>query len=183
MSGAARRARRNVAKRIARDLPSEEMREAVHEAGHAVANVVLGRPFLRVSLERRTHPGGMLLTDGVIFDEATLADRRRRREAGEIDDADLTADMAGPMAERALLGGRTDDEWRIGADLDFERLRATIRNAGRSGAEGEIGARLMNRANEVIAQSWAAIGRVSKALLEKGTLTFAEVNELVREGG
>ena len=149
---------------------------AFHEAGHAVAAVVLDVPFDRVSILADAESLGRSIFSGATLppdwfhslsrDECDLVERR------------IVVALCGPEAER-LSGERTGyqstaSDWGLVADL----LKSL--------ALGEEGIRnyhdwLKDRARSVIDGGFngRAIAAVAAALMERHTLTAAEVGRVV----
>jgi hypothetical protein len=148
-------------------------RISYHEAGHAVADVILGcMTFERVTLETITKEvacsDGVHRTisyiDGVVYTDANGKEATRRCRAG--DPNEETARMAGPEAEVALVG-RIDEPARYGATLDITPI-----------AEDRLDA-AADRAREFVSAWWGAIDLVAMVLRERGMLLHCEVVNLI----
>lgn len=156
---------------------------AFHEAGHAVAAVVLDVPFERVSIRSDDPSLGQAVFAGVpLSPDWYLEGDREARDAVE---NRIVVVLAGPEAERftrneygpAVLGAVADSELvrlalePLGAELGLEGVRnyqAYIRDRARLLVNG-----LLNR---------RAIEAVAAALLERHTLTAADVARVVSDG-
>lgn len=87
---------------------------AYHEAGHAVACLILGIKFKHVSIIRdmsRNSLGHVLMANPKLTSEYDASDRNRLKAEKYI-----SVCLAGPIAERKFLGKRNN----IGASKDYE---------------------------------------------------------------
>lgn len=138
----------------------QDVRDAIHEAGHAVARAVLRRPFTRVTLADDDGP------PRIEFEHATLADdNEREREA--------ICTAAGVFAEAVLLEDGSPEEVVFRA---FGGDRAEIRAVLGSRAMDKLFVeRLLKRAQHLVEANSEQIGRVAQALLVNGELSRGQV--------
>ena len=180
--------------------PEELARCAVHEAGHAVASVELGRPFEAVSVRSKERQGGALhvgckpyfTTACSIHDELVFLVAGRAAEqvvlgepssgAGGSDSSDLA--LATRTAMRASCELGFDEErgllWYAMPDSGAA-LSAVLRS------DVALSGRLRARLDEAYRDALAIVDRrrsavlaVSAALLERGVLDGDAVAELMR---
>lgn len=145
---------------------------AHHEAGHAVAAVIVFRPFGYVSIERNYKGYG---SKGHI-DYANTPFFHKNKLIGC--DEQLTTTMAGAFAQRRFAP-RT--RWRHDAMPDQDLV---IRNLYRWCDEtGEVARAHLNylhlKAKEIVEQNWRHIERVAAGLLKHGSLDESEVRRIM----
>jgi hypothetical protein len=154
---------RHAAMRRLADAPSMAVDiEAFHEAGHAVASVVLGQPLGRAAL-------GLVTLDLRESARAWRASAQGQRVGALIA-------LAGPCAEQRLCGYTPEQSARLWATywkIDFRNALRHLDAIGGSGADA------LSEAAELVREHWDAIERVADALAERGELTGAEVEALV----
>jgi hypothetical protein len=176
--------------------PNDVRYIATHEAGHAVAMVVLGLELNGVDIKKRQMPSGtsMGFTDApVVFDRAGVGAEAARPH--------LISTAAGPLAEGMIAGHGADMEgWKLGYqnDVDAGRRIAAFAFCDLTVLEGrsEISpAEQMKHADEIqalieettraaallVEEHRAAIIRVADALIERTALTGDEVRDLVTQ--
>jgi hypothetical protein len=167
---------------------------ALHEAGHAVAAVVLGLSLRKVELKRRVIPQGISV--GFTDSPVEVMDVAGKGEEAAM--PRMIQIMAGPVAEMR----ENEDVVATGAfqhDMDFLRrvaavatLEATQRADGRMEIPPDVLQRnksrldqtcasALHRADELVAHHWQAILAVRDALLGKGELSGHEVAAIVRD--
>lgn len=174
-------------------------REAYHEAGHAVARVLLGLPFVAVSIERKTKRGfhvengrkipvEYILTEGISwaddYTEAVNADLR----AGKLDLREAVAAMAGPSAEAQLVGC-IDETAQQGAQNDMQQIGAACRAAMASGKppehwtptemEGDFIRAAAGEAAALLGVHWPKVEALAAALLQHRRLTREQAARIV----
>jgi hypothetical protein len=177
-----------------------EKRHTYHEAGHAVANVILGCPFDCVSMEKRketrTHYENgeateylYIITDGVVWPDDYTEKRNEELFAGRLDLRAAITDMAGPQAEAMILG-EIDEQAQEGARCDTNGISACCRIASAppgasvenlpmcSMEHGIINA-IAEQAGELLSKHWDAVVAVANALNSRKRLTRDEVAEIV----
>lgn len=143
---------------------------AYHEAGHAVAAVVLGLDVELATIVSTVEPWGHLRGHVVV----TVPGRR------DLDYYVRRATMTwcGPLAEHRHLGAGVED---IG-DEDCRQIFAygdlSALGLGEAGAFAQW---TRTRAMSVLGGHWPAISAAAAALLERDTLTGDEVRQLVAE--
>jgi hypothetical protein len=174
-------------------------RAAFHEAGHAVANVILGLPFEAVSIREKRDQGTMLkngqevsveliYTEGLIWSPQWTDSVNKELEAGKLDLREAISAMAGPQAE-AMLIGEIDEEVRKAADLDMNGIAACCRIAvspgvpldrlPRSVMEDDILQALAKQAKELLREKWTAVEAVANELLKRDYLPYSEAIALM----
>lgn len=161
-------------------------RDAIHEAGHAVADAVLGLPFLYASLAYRVatakgpDPTARYLSVyvvGVVRSDEMKRPRREACERGEVIDDEVTAAAAGAAAELLLFPGATIEEADDGAGMDMTPIKIAMRgNAKRIQRVWQSG---FERAGQLIIRHRVAVAGVAEQLLRHERLTAAEVAALV----
>lgn len=170
MSKLGRRIRREKVKQ--KTKISDAHRTAYHEAGHAVADALLGVEYDHVSPEPfvtkvKNDKGEELtlqLIQGIQF-----APEHRTAYYARIDANDpdvFTGLAAGYIAECLFVGGR-DDRANEGATTDFH----VIPEEHRDGAE--------KRALELVPENWEAVRAVAHFLDERRSLDFQEVCAII----
>jgi hypothetical protein len=175
-------------------LANDDLRTAIHEAGHAIACAVLGRRFEEVTLATITDevstpagPANWTSTLGVQFSEAWNVESISSYAAGKLDVGDLLIALAGGAAEAKLVGGASEMLER-GMWGDFQNIGYAItkglEKAGDSNADEQlvraiIGAALA-RAGVFVDAQVAAIRATASELLVKRSLTFDEVLAILR---
>lgn len=158
---------------------------AVHEAGHAIASVLLDRPFEAVSLEQRRteatvsgRPAVLVYTVGIVDLPGVLDQRKADREAGVLDDATAICNLAGMAAE--VAAGGAFDAASFGGGTDAAYIRACVRNGGGSEEkQREILASAVARALELLKSNWTAVNMVADFLLKHKRLAYDDVKVLV----
>jgi hypothetical protein len=134
-------------------------RAAVHEAGHAVACLVLGIPMIAVT----------------IADGFYLHRDRYRPPHGLGVTALVTMCLSGPAAETALCGPITDG----GDRADIATARSYL--GGDEFATAVEMYRLQGSAARLVGSPWAQvrIRAIAAALLARGTLTADQIYDLI----
>ncbi len=79
--------------------PIQDRYSAIHEAGHAIAAILLGLDLLEVSIGERHLPGGMLIGGDFKWRGVTLPDLAGK---GDMAIPPITLYLAGPVAERKM---------------------------------------------------------------------------------
>ena len=176
-----------------------QRRIAFHEAGHAVADVLLCLPFESVSIRQMHHSstwskeGKEVIIEGVCSEGLTLPQERtdrliRELNAGKLDLRDAISTMAGPQAE-AMLVGEIDQEGNEAACLDMNSIAVCCRIAAAPGVpfeqvppcamESTIIKGLAIQAEKLLQENWAAVKVVANELLKRECLTYSEVGAIV----
>jgi len=139
---------------------------ATHEAGHAVAALALGVGVKLATILTDDGIGGHV--DLIDSEDARLAERAMVYLAGR---------------EAVSLAGLLDDDAQRGCRGDLERVRALVLPLadGDATAAERLTVELSVRVRDLLSE-WehaSAVGRVSIELLQRWTLTGAEVSEIV----
>jgi hypothetical protein len=176
-----------------------------HEAGHAVADIILGVPFDAVSVETKrmsqTHYRDgvpVVMTqryqDGVSWPKEYSAAVNADLDAGKLDLKLSLAYMAGPQAQ-AMVVGKMTEEVAYGATLDkwpiIDCCRMALAPKGTTAQqlqtpsvmEGPILDALAKQAEELLKANWDKVAAVADALNERKRLTYAEVKAIVFPSG
>jgi ATP-dependent Zn protease len=163
---------------------------AIHEAGHAVAAVALGRTLQGVSLQLSGASGGMTRIEhpGFIPTRAVIEDALVIGLAGRAADVVLGAGAsAGAMSDLAVATRELSAlhaSYGLGNTLlhrtGVEDASALVRLDGRFAHSIEADLqRLMNRAIKVVTQHKAAVLAVAEALLARRVLSGTQVQALM----
>jgi ATP-dependent Zn protease len=168
---------------------------AFHEAGHAVAAVLLNVPFDRVYIVQRTNQTvgyqGMQLGQVVrTFDKSSVA--------GKVDEAkrQTIQILAGPYGETLAYSNLLPDLGQDTSDVQdaFSVLRFALCNFVQSGGNvtfdpkdvqdewgrmNQIIGECSAEAAQLIQKHAAAVGKVANELLSKGELTYDQVAALM----
>jgi hypothetical protein len=173
--------------------PNDRRYVATHEAGHAVAAVVLGIELVGVDLQRRRRPDG---TTSLGFTNAPVPTRAVAGK-GEAALPYVAQCLAGPLAEMAVNPGLLESSGGDAGDRNGARMIAAVAvceavecGAGRAEITPEElhrqGARIdglmsaaLAAACDLVNDNAPAIGLVAEALMERGRLSGAEVAAIV----
>lgn len=169
-------------------VPEMLERVSIHESGHAITRILLGRPFGFATLEpsvrfvrsEKTGKPYAVIECAVYGDEASAAELVRRvaqrpdetvpqayERYANADVKEMTVKMAGMAAEILHFGDPDDPILLAGAACDMVGLSTMSRRIG------------LVAATRLLRERWDAVVRVAEALGEKGRLTYDEVRELV----
>jgi hypothetical protein len=153
---------------------------AYHEAGHAVAQVLLRLPFKHATIvaENPTAASGSCLTlksshrffDAMAYHELNARDRKYLEHS-------VLSALAGPASQEKFIGS-PPSKWS--STHDYEQAQALVMKV--SAGERECQAYfswLKVRAEELWcdANKWAMVQQVARDLLEQGTLTGRAVGK------
>lgn len=148
---------------------------AYHEAGHAVAAVLLRRWLLKVSIRRKSGQIGLALCGR----PPNLNPRRssNRWRTHRMIEREIVIAFAGPVAE-SIARGQRRFRTAVADAATIENLlsRITSSRAELMARGGELG----QAAIQLIRGNWPAVRRVAQALAQSGELTGAAVRRLVR---
>ena len=164
---------------------------AYHEAGHAVAAVLLERPFSKVDIVGDQVAAGRIIYE----DRPDPPDQSTKAQWAE---HDLIVTLAGAVAQRRFS---PDSDWRHGmgqgekltaprSDLprldrpsDFQTVILGIADLGYT-REAAVAyrAELQARAEALIEDLWPAVKQVAEALLEHKTLWVDDIQEIIFPG-
>ena len=152
---------------------------AYHEAGHAVAAVLLGMNVTVASIEAKGYPRGWRLRGGVLasFDHSGAQNRREAEKA-------VTAGLAGEQAEllwsmqKPWRRVKSTGHARFAGDRAYieEMLRPFVKA---SGEKKRIIARLKEAARSLLEEHWSHVEELAKKLAERKALSGTEINRLV----
>ena len=156
---------------------------AYHEAGHAVAAVLVGMHVTVASIEAKGYPRNWRLRGGVLasFDHSAAKNRREAERA-------VTAGLAGEQAE---LLWSTQKPWRrvkrtshakFAGDRAYveEMLRPFVRAPGN---KKRTIARLKEAARALLEEHWSRVEALAEKLAERKALNGTEINRLVPPTG
>jgi ATP-dependent Zn protease len=168
--------RRRLAAQSRKGMP-ELVRVHVHEAGHAVIALLNGVKVKSARAEHRVVEGTEIY-DGLVETQALdprTVDRARLW-------TELKIILAGDLAERLAYGDCLAEK---GVALDHDPAKAKGMLLGPLGiAEsqlGEVAAAAMNEVMAELRKAWSAVSALSKALLDRGTLTGDEVSAVMAD--
>ncbi len=172
-----------------------------HEAGHVIADIILGLPFEAVSVEtKRVHrehfEDGRMVdylykeTEGVVMGAERLDKTNADIRAGKLDLREAISCMAGPQAEAKIVG-EVDDEVIQGATTDIQGITACCRIAAYpdmpiescppSEMEDLICDAVAEQAKILLQENWTAVEAVANALNDRKKLSYAEVQAIVNK--
>jgi hypothetical protein len=169
--------------------PIEDRYSAIHEAGHAVAAIVLDLGLLEVSVGKRRLPGGMLIGGDFKWAGVTLPDLAGK---GDLAIPPITLYLAGPVAEMKVNpkafnpAAPSDDflqalkmaEYASGEDFDLggghHEVRATQR------AQLVLYQKGRDAAGALVDEHWPTIEALADLLQSRRSMTGGEVTEFVR---
>lgn len=186
------------AKRRDRHRPADasdgRLAVAIHEAGHAVAAVVLGLPLRSVDVSRRVLPGGLV---SVGFTDCPI-----NAGTGDLDALmpAIVQVLCGPLAELRLDpaagdSGEHDSDrgaaYRMAAIAVCESVerpdggRMVTPEAVAAGQPriAEVVEDALHRADDLVAERWPAIVEVGRLLLERTGLTAYDVRKAIDRHG
>lgn len=151
---------------------------AYHEAAHIIVGYVLGVPIVDVSI----HPQpGVRDSPSVIFDErayqdeSTLDNARRK----------IAISVAGHLGELNAMDGVPDPHQSKSDTRDALEICGRVQTRYPDTSVPEEMARAWTTAREILGrpECAAAMRSLVDALLEKGSLTMADVTPLMRQHG
>jgi hypothetical protein len=145
---------------------------AYHEAGHAVAAVLLGFQFKHVTIAPEEGSLGHVLY-GIYTMFLNVGRRAYRRDLRDY----LVCNRAGPLAEERHTGHRNDD----GAADDDDEFRDILYPMYGERRE-QYDRDLTGQAGQLVTTHWRSIERVAYALIEDRTLPYATVEQIVQRG-
>jgi hypothetical protein len=144
---------------------------AYHEAGHAVAAVLLGFQFQHATIVPKDDSLGHVLY-GIYTMFLNVGHRAYARDLRDY----LITNRASPIAEERHIGRRNDDG-AADDDADFWGMLYQM-----YGDRRDRHARDLSRhARQLVAAHWWMIERVAQALIQEQTLSFAAVVELMQQ--
>lgn len=146
-------------------------RTALHEAGHVVASVALGRKVRSATIVPEGDRLGSVRTSRLRRLDPAATDRRMRMTI----EREVMILLAGSVAEQLAGAGPH------GGRRDRRDALALVGFLSGSASEEEAYVRwLRERTRTLLRIHWAAVQAVAKALLAKGTLNGASVREIAR---
>jgi ATP-dependent Zn protease len=156
---------------------------AYHEAGHAVAAVLLGMHVTVASIEVKGYPRHWRLRGGVLasFDHSGAQNRREAERA-------VTAGLAGEQAEllwsmqKPWRRVKSTSHERFAGDRAYveEMLRPFIRARG---DKRRTVARLKEASRTLLEEHWSRVEAVAEKLAERKALNGREINRVVAQTG
>ena len=162
---------------------------AHHEAGHAVACVVLGVPFQKVRLDRNGLGGG-----AVVANVEQMKIRRRALQRKESDHKRIRRDIitviAGPAAQERFnkIHGRSrhdpikdpacENDWKL-ALLLATAIANPVKVDEQYTEAIPIAVSCVPVAQRLVAKHWFSVQAVARALLDRGQVSQAEVRQNV----
>lgn len=185
---------------MSKNTEAHKKRSAYHEAGHVVADILLGLSFKAVSLrmkeqskveikDGKEQPVIHVYTEGVVWSEERTESVNKDIFDGKLDLREAIADMAGPVAE-SMLVGKIDDMARLGARDDVQGIMGCCRaalspgqpieNWTASAMEDDIARAVGAQALELLNENWANVEAVANALMKYRYLTEEEARKLVK---
>ena len=153
---------------------------AYHEAGHAVACIVLGHPIKKLTIVETGESLGSCLSPSPIFLNYGDTKRDRRRAAREC----IVTIYAGPEAQRllktaaALCGCDGDEESAFEVSRDFGVLPRGCSFVG-DDRHWALLERIRLEARQLVRSHWPTIEALAAALLVEGTLAGERIAEIV----
>lgn len=142
---------------------------AHHEAGHAIAALLLGIPFdhVRVGVawneEQQGYEGGCVVLSKTVRVNDLSRDELERYAVQAV---------AGPCAQSRDQHAATS-EVSLGASGDMEAVNSLLLGTNISVDD------IIDRTDKMIVENWAHVRKLAIALQERGTLTYDEVLDLL----
>jgi len=166
----------------------EMSREAIayHEAGHAVVAYALGCPFVLVTIVPDL---SLLMEGGLKWDGLAQSEVLRIGPSESSVDRAITMSFAGAAAEARFTGQEFDQVWLdTGCAGDREGVNRIIMAITRMHHVplGQVTMRVLSQAPDaerLIAERWVEVEAVAGALLERQTLSHAEVESVIASSG
>jgi ATP-dependent Zn protease len=150
---------------------------AYHEAGHAMVAKWLSIPFVSVTVDAKdVSAGHMVLKRGWPFYRPFGEPSPKVRDNVE---RDVVMSFSGNIAERRFLGV----DITAGSEGDFQDVNGYLIAISQSTTVAEAwGIYLWHRADKIVRTPavWRGIQAIAAALLERGTLMVAEIDEVLR---
>ena len=157
-------------------MNSKRLRAAYHEAGHAVIGVKYGLRFKHASIAPQSDSLGRVLFER--FGSRFRPDIMITLRGAEIIEAHAVCSYAGAAAA-GLLSGK-DFDW-TGADEDRSSAQNLLSYVEEeSDALGAYLALMRYRARNMVRARKTAVSKVANKLIEKETLTFSEIRDLLQ---
>jgi len=156
---------------------------AYHEAGHAVAAVLLGMHVTVASIEAKGYPRHWRLRGGVLasFDHSGAQTRREAEKA-------VTAGLAGEQAEILWSMRKPWRRVKSAGDARFAGDRAYVEEmlrpfVGARADKKRTIARLKEAARTLLEEHWSRVEALAEKLAERKALNGREINRLVAHTG
>jgi len=152
-------------------------RAAYHEAGHAVAAIVLDVPLTLVSIEQQQGPFGLRI-GGATFCPFNFSRALRNRAKSE---KYLTVVLAGEVSERLWCAHKpTHPIQEIGFSLDREVVREMLKQVFKYRAERQrVLKHLKGEARRLVRNHWNSVELLAGKLEEFKVLNGAMVKRLI----
>jgi ATP-dependent Zn protease len=159
----------------------ERRHTAYHEAGHAVIGLVLGYDVKKATIR----PVYSYLGQATISKKRCGSEGSTEVQAGSDSEVDLIGhicvDLAGLLAEKLVNRSPFEELIAHGSSGDWQHAQRRARRINRHQAEIFIDA-LMEETRALVEQHKDAIVRVATALLERETLSGAEIKRIMGSG-
>jgi hypothetical protein len=156
-------------------LSERQIREAAyHEAGHAAVTILQGRRFVKVRAFKKGRPGkdGAIL--GLMMGGEIMARTQRAYVPKDIAEWTLIH-MAGPAVSRKMGRSSWLNVLNCEGIGDFHNAMNLLDKATDRYWAYRYLKLVRARASEVIETHWELIAKIGDALIERETLTYAEV--------
>jgi ATP-dependent Zn protease len=151
----------------------DNTRVAVHEAGHALMACSLSLPIAAVSLGTDGDDGEVRFSGGAtlaVFDEFRVTGDPR---------INLLMSAAGIAAECVTYGSMPLDHI-VGSFDDVSHIAAVVRSTVAPDKRARYVVAMMDEAVDILSARRQALDAIAAALLERGTLSGADVQQIVR---
>jgi hypothetical protein len=170
--------------------PIEDRYSAVHEAGHAIAAILLDLGLLKVSIGKRRLPGGMLIGGDFKWSGVTLPDLAGK---GDLAIPLITLYLAGPVAEMKINpkafnpAAPSDDflqalkmaKYASGEDFDFGGGHHEVRTTQR--AQLVLYQKGRDAAGVLLDEHWPMIEALADLLQVRRSMSGSEVEDFMRD--
>lgn len=184
---------------MGKNAETRRERAAYHEAGHAVMSILLMIPFKAVSLRQKEEERFEIRNgervrciykygEGVILSEELIKSINEDLYAGKLDLREGLILIAGPEAEKKLIGG-IDEQANFAAKMDMQALMSCCRAAISPGLaiegwktsimEGPLINALAKQAEAMLEENWTCVEAVADALIKYRSLTYDEIERIM----
>jgi hypothetical protein len=143
---------------------------AYHEAGHAVVAWMLGLRVRSVTIRPASGHSGLTRIAG--FGRTTTEKK-------------ILITLAGPYTRRRFVprsAWRSRNQSHLADGYDFDKVALLLDDAHGNGKVADLYSRyVMAKAEQLVDDGWQHIEAVAKALLERETLTVAEMRQVISD--